>query len=262
MLLLLTFAASLVSAAEIRDVMKSAAIDAALSRPGAGDIAIHERPNFAIVLRRLEGKASPSENRPEADEFLWIRRGRASIMLDGSKHEGAAGDFVHIPRGSRRQIDPGAGRVELVAVRILATGENLPPRAGFLAPRRMTGMLKKADIDATIAKFDANQPLHAAQAYTINYVIYPNRPGPWEAHRGCVDIYFLQQGTAKALLGGEIEGVSEESPGEIRGTGMRGSREHAIGPGDLVVIPRNGAHHMMPSAGVKLAYLLMKVWAE
>jgi hypothetical protein len=76
-----------------------------------------------------------------------------------------------------------------------------------------------------------------------------------------VDIYFLKIGTATAHLGGQIKDAKQESPGEIRGSGVTGERRHEIGPGDIVVIPRDTAHHMDPGAG-KLGYILMKIWVE
>jgi len=256
------WAAAAAGGAEIRDVMKSAAIDAQLAKLGGGEhVAVHEGPGYAILLAVHAGKPGSEEIHAGADEVLWVRRGTARLQLGDARHEIAAGDFIHVPRGTRHRMDPGAGRIELVVARVFPTGENLPARAGFLAPRRMPDVLRKAQIEATFAKFDANQPLHSAANFTMNYVIYQGRSGPWEAHHGCVDVYFLHVGTARALLGGEILGAKQEQPGEIRGTGVTGARTHQIAPGDLVVIPRNGAHHMQP-AGEKLGYLLMKVWVE
>ncbi len=252
--------ASCLSQAEIRDVMKSREIERGLAVSGAGESAIHQRTNFAIFLKRLEGKAEAA-TKAGYDEILWIRKGAARVRLGGRTHNAGAGDFLRVERNADRQVDPGAGRVEFVSVRIFPSGESLPKRSGFLAPRRMPDLLAKKDIDATIAKSESNQPLHSSNAYTINYVIYKSKEGPWESHRGCVDVYFVQHGEAKAQLGGEILGAKEEAPGEIRGSGVRGPLEYGIGPGDLVVIPRNGAHKMIPSTE-KLAYLLLKVWAE
>ena len=42
---------------------------------------------------------------------------------------------------------------------------------------------------------------------------------------------------------------------------MTGGRRYSVGPGDIVVIPRETAHHMEPTSA-KLGYLLLKVWAE
>ena len=252
----LLFSIAIPLAAEIRDVLKSSEIDARFSGPQR-DLTLHERPNFAILLKVLDGKAGPVETRTDGDDILHIRRGSAAITLAGRKHLVAAGDLVHIPRNTGRLIDPGNGRVEYVVVRIFPSGEGLPPRRG----PRMPDVLKKSDIEATFAKFDSNQPIHASANYTLNYVIYTGRSGPYEAHRGCVDIYFMQVGTGTAHLGGEIVNAKEETPGEISGDGVKGSRTYTIGSGDMVVIPRNGVHHMIPSTP-KLGYVLLKVWAD
>ena len=242
---------------EIRDVLRSAEIDAALKRLH-GARAMHEKANFGVWLCAQEGAASAKL--PDADQVFYIRRGSAKLALDSRQHEIAAGDVLNVPRGTSFRIDPGAGRLEYVAVRVFpATGTS--PGFGLLAPRSMGDVVKKAQIDATFAGHDSNQPLHAAPNFTMNYVIYQGHAGPWEAHRGCVDIYFLHSGTATAQLGGEIQNPHEESPGEIRGTGVSGARSYTIGPGDIVVISRNTAHHMTPS-GKRLDYLLLKVWAE
>ena len=252
----LLFAMAGPAAAEVRDVLKSSEIDARLIGLQR-DLTLHERPNFAILLKVHDGKAGPMEADAKSDQILHIRRGKAAIKLAGRTHEVAAGDIVHIPRNTGHQIDPGNGRVAYVVVRIFPSGEGLPPRRG--SP--MSNVLKKTEIDATFARYDSNQPIHASPNYTMNYVIYSGRSGPYEAHRGCVDVYFMQVGTGTAHLGGEIVDAEEETPGEIRGNDVKGSRTYAIGPGDMVVIPRNGVHHMIPSTP-KLGYVLLKVWAE
>ncbi len=246
--------------AELRDVLKSAEIDALLAST-LRDQALLQRPNYAIWLKVQDGRPGPRETHPDADDLLHIRKGQAAITLGGVRHQAGQGDLVHIPRNTPHQIDPGGGRLEYVVVRIFPAGDNLPARQGLLAPRRMPDVLRKSEIDATIEKFESNQPIHSGKAYTLNYVVYSGRPGPWEAHRGCVDIYFIQRGTARAQLGGEITNAREESPGEIRGDGVKGAREYDIGPGDMVHIPRLGTHHMIPKEA-KLGYVLLKIWAE
>lgn len=239
-----------------QEVWKSAEIEQLLEETRQDRILL-ARPAYELRLRVLEGKLSGQE---AADQIIQVRRGRARVKLAGGHYEAGAGDFLHVVRNTAYEIDPGGKRLELVLVRIIASAAELAERAGF-RPRQMPELLKKSEIDATIARHDSNQPLHASKAYTLNYVIYPGKPGPWEAHRGCVDIYFVQQGKARAQLGGRILKAREEQPGEIRGEGVEGAREYEIGPGDLVHIPRNGAHHMIPAGG-KLAYLLLKIWAE
>lgn len=263
-LALVLFAALALRGAEIRDVLKSAEIDAVLGNLTArrSDRAIHERPNYSVWLKVHDGRPGPHETHDDADDVLVIRRGAGRLVLGERTHEIGAGDVVLIPRKTPHQIDPGGGRLDYVVVRISPGSEGDRQRAGIRpATGRLDGVLKKSQIDATLAKFDANQPIHSAPNFTMNYVIYKGRVGPWESHAGCVDIYFIQTGTAVAQIGGDIQNAKEESPGEPRGTGVTGAREHQIGPGDLVVIPRNTAHHMNPATG-KLGYILMKVWVD
>jgi mannose-6-phosphate isomerase-like protein (cupin superfamily) len=252
-------AAVLPAAAQLRDVLKSSDLDAMLGQLKQERLLLKEA-DYEIWLGAQDGGSSTA-GRPGADQIIHLRKGSARVFLADTARQAGPGDLLHVPRGARFRMEPVTDRVEYVAVRILASGKGIAPRAGFLAPRRMPDILRKAEIDRTIDTNDRNQPLHSSNAYTVNYVIYAGRPGPWEAHRGCVDVYFLQRGTAKAQLGGEIVNPHEESPGEIRGDGVAGARQYAIGPGDMVHIPRNGAHHMAPD-GNKLAYLLLKIWSE
>jgi quercetin dioxygenase-like cupin family protein len=272
--------------AEIRDVLKSAEIRdmfAGLVPGKAGPgLLVHSTPAYTIRFDVQAGKPGPHTAHRNADQLLFVRAGTAMILLggelvgarefasgglvgqaikEGRTHDLSAGDVVHLPRNTPHRIDPAGGRLEFVRVLLFPTGDKLPSRQGLLSPRRMSDVLKKSEIDATFAKYSSNQPIHAAPNYTMNYVIYSGRSGPWEAHRGCTDIYFVQTGTAVAQLGGDIANPKEEAPGEIRGTGVSGARRHTIGPGDMVLIPRNTAHHMDPAAG-KLGYLLLKVWVE
>jgi len=173
MILLLSGSALL---AEIRDVAKSAEIDAMLSRltRNRPDQALHEMPNYALWLKVHDGRPGPYENHPDADDILVIRRGTASITMGkpARRHEIASGDVVRIPRNTPHQIDPGSGRLEYVVLRIFPTGEDLPPRAGIRpATGKLEDVLKKSEIDETFAKFTSNQPIHTAKNFTMNYVI-------------------------------------------------------------------------------------------
>ena len=245
---------------EIHDVLKSAEIDAGLAKV-KGSLTVHQRPNFSISLNSHEGGAGALETHDGADEVLFIRRGSGSLLLDDRKLEVVSGDVINIRRKTPHRIDAPSGRIEYIAVRIVPIGASGAASGIRPAPRIMPDLLRASEISETFAKFDSNQPIHAAPNFTMNYVIYNSRVGPWEAHRGCVDIYFMRIGTAVAQLGGQIRDAKEESPGEIRGGGVTGARRREIGPGDIVVIPRDTAHHMDPGAG-KLGYLLMKIWVD
>jgi mannose-6-phosphate isomerase-like protein (cupin superfamily) len=264
LLFFLGLSLSVCPGAEIRDLSKSSEIDALLTR-ASRDEALHERPHYSLWLLVRSGKARPPETHQNTDEILFVRRGSAVISLGSGRLEklqAGAGDVVKIPAGTPHQIDPGGSRFESVAVRIASVSPSVPARTGIRPPEhQMPNLLKKSEIDATFAKFDSNQPIHSAPNFTMNYVIYTGHSGPWEAHAGCVDIYFIKVGAGTAQIGGEIKNAKADIPGEPRGDGVSGARTHPVGPGDVVLIPRDTTHHMEPTAG-KLGYVLIKVWVD
>ena len=240
---------------QIRDVVKSAEIDrmfadTRLSRE------VLVKNNYAVDFRV---GASGRQTSADADEFWFVRSGAADITLDGRKHRVDAGDVVSVPRTAAYRITLAGARFGYVAVRIFPTERRL--RIGIGAapePHPMPDVAAKAQIDATLTTADKNTLLHSAGALLINHVIYKAAPGPHEVHQTCDDLYFVRMGTAHAKIDGTLVNGKEDQPGEIRGTDVRGAREFAIGPGDMVSIPRNTAHFMDPGS-TRLGYLLVKV---
>lgn len=278
--ILLSLVLSSVPAArcEICDALKSSDIDALFSRTNR-QMSVHEMPCCAVWFEVHDGKPGPSEMHG-GDEILFVRRGNATVLLGGELIAGketspgastgsgirsarrqkvGPGDLVNIPRNTPRQIDPGTARVECIAVRIHPSTKDRPARFG--TPRKMGDVVTKSEMDALFAKFDTEQPLHSTPNFRTAFVIR-KIPSAWESHGCCVDIYLpVHTGTARVLLGGEITNPREQAPGEIRGAGITGAHTYDIGPGDMVLVPRNGAHYIDPMNG-KIGYVIVKVRAD
>jgi mannose-6-phosphate isomerase-like protein (cupin superfamily) len=250
---------------QLRDVVKSNEVDKMLAR-AIPSLEVLAKPNIAVVFRVSSGKPGAWEQHSDADEFWFVRHGAAGVSLstgevggaEGQQHyDVAAGDVVNVPRNTAYQIN--STGFEYVAVRVFPAERRLGIGIGAAkTPHPMAAVARKAQIDSTLASADKNVLLHSAGATLINHVVYNGAPGPWEVHQTCDDLYFMRLGTARAQLDGTLINGKDESPGEIRGTGVTGSRSFTIGPGDLVVIPRNTAHFMDPGSN-KLGYLLVKV---
>jgi len=245
---------------QLRDVVKTEEIDKMFAR-ARPSLEVLSKPNLAVAFRVASGSSGAWQTHPGADEFWFVRHGGAGVSLGtaAQHYDVAAGDVVSVPRTTAYQITPGATAFEYVAVSILPAERHLGIGIGAAGtPRPMPPVARKADIDATLASADKNVTLHSAGATLINHVVYPSTPGPWEVHQTCDDLYFMRLGTARAQLDGTLVNAKEDPPGEPRGTGVTGARTFTIGPGDMVWIPRNTAHHMDPSSH-KLGYLLVKV---
>lgn len=87
-------------------------------------------------------------------------------------------------------------------------------------------------------------------------------PGFSESHDEWADIYFVTSGSAAIMTGGEIVDAREDSPGEIRGTSIRGGEVQRISEGDIVHIPAGVPHYVMVGEGEQITYFILKAQAE
>lgn len=255
------------------DVLKSAEVDAMLANT-QHSLSIVAQPNYSVALQVNSGPSGSPKKDPVADEIWSVRRGTAKLLLgdlsqrkraasSDQQYKVGAGDIVNIPRNKAYQIIPGTARFEYVVIRIFPSERHLP-RIGSGSgpePHPMPTVAPKSVIDARFARADKNEILYSAGAVLISYIVAPPswpKPSLPEAHMTCDDFYFIRLGTARIAIGGTIVNPKEQPAGEIHGTSAIGAREYALGPGDLVSIPRHTMHDLAPESA-RFGYLLVKI---
>ncbi|HNP34803.1 MAG TPA: hypothetical protein PKK10_03015 [Woeseiaceae bacterium] len=82
--------------------------------------------------------------------------------------------------------------------------------------------------------------------------------GEVEIHEHFHDIFVAQSGRASVLLGGDVEGQHETSPGEWLGGTMVGSQTYKFEAGDVIWIPAGVPHRMLIPDGGTFIYLAFK----
>ena len=88
-------------------------------------------------------------------------------------------------------------------------------------------------------------------------VIERTSTGDAEVHMEWNDIFVVQHGHAKILVGGQIKGNHETTPGEWRGGEMTGAKEYSLAEGDLLLIPAGLPHKAVVADGA-FTYLAIK----
>lgn len=108
----------------------------------------------------------------------------------------------------------------------------------------------KTDLDDVIksygdAKENQNKDLVAAKGQQMRVAVFydVNRVNDlYEVHDGADDIYYVLEGKATLILGGELVDPNEISPGEWRAKTIKGGNPFEIKKGDLIVVPRGTVH--------------------
>jgi mannose-6-phosphate isomerase-like protein (cupin superfamily) len=89
-----------------------------------------------------------------------------------------------------------------------------------------------------------------------------DRTGQVEVHTRLNDELIAQDGHAKILVGGRVEGNRETAPNEWRGGTIVGGQSFDMSPGDVLWIPAGLPHQVVVSPGASFNYLAVKFEAR
>ena len=82
--------------------------------------------------------------------------------------------------------------------------------------------------------------------------------GKPEWHEKQTDVFYIVDGEATFVTGGELVGSQTISPGQRIGTDIRGGESRHLSQGDVIVIPA-GIPHWFKEVPVSVSYYVLKV---
>jgi mannose-6-phosphate isomerase-like protein (cupin superfamily) len=98
------------------------------------------------------------------------------------------------------------------------------------------------------------------EQYPHHYTMlaYRNRSGVGELHQSFADVFFIVDGHATLVTGGEMVEPKTTGPGEIRGASVKGGSRQTLNAGDVVHIPAGMPHQMILADGETVTYFVVK----
>lgn len=99
------------------------------------------------------------------------------------------------------------------------------------------------------------------EKYPHHYTMlaFRKHSGGGELHQNFADIFFILDGHAAVLTGGQLVDQKTTAPGEIRGKSVEGGTRQELKAGDVVHIPAGTPHQMLLSDGDTVTYFVVKV---
>lgn len=82
--------------------------------------------------------------------------------------------------------------------------------------------------------------------------------GGGELHQHFADIFFILDGHATVLTGGQLVDPKSAAPGETRGKSVEGGTRQELRAGDVVHIPAGMPHQMLLKQGDSVTYFVVK----
>lgn len=109
--------------------------------------------------------------------------------------------------------------------------------------------LKSGSASKTLAEYNGHHTMLA----------YRDKDGQGEVHTQYADVFYIVRGKATLVTDGKLTAGKEESPGELRGSGVEGGKDIALLPGDVVHIPAGTPHQLKLPRGGQLLYFVVKI---
>ena len=99
------------------------------------------------------------------------------------------------------------------------------------------------------------------EKYPHHYTMlaFRSRNGGGELHQNYADLFYILDGHATLMTGGEVVDQKTTAPGEIRGTSVKGGTPQELKAGDVVHIPAGTPHQMLVPDGSTVTYFVVKI---
>ena len=140
----------------------------------------------------------------------------------------------------------------MIAMTTLGSASEQKPADAKPAP--VSTIIKAADLTAAFVK---TKSFLETPEYRIS-TARREGPGDVEIHTVDTDIFYVVEGTANVVLGGEIVEPKTVSNNEIRGTSIRGGETKTLSAGDMIIIPNTVPHWFNEVSKAPFVYLVVK----
>ena len=99
------------------------------------------------------------------------------------------------------------------------------------------------------------------EKYPHHYTMlaFRNRNGGGEVHQNFADLFYILDGHATLITGGEVVDPKTNAPGETLGTAVNNGSRQELKAGDVVHIPAGMPHQMLVAEGDTVTYFVVKV---
>jgi len=99
------------------------------------------------------------------------------------------------------------------------------------------------------------------EKYPHHYTMlaFRNRSGGGEVHQNYADMFYILEGHATLVTGGEVVEPKPTGPGETLGASVKGGSRQELKAGDIVHIPASMPHQMVLGEGEIVTYFVIKV---
>ena len=146
----------------------------------------------------------------------------------------------------------------LVAATASAVAQTAPPVTQFLSDKDIMGLIDKAKADR---KGDAPlvaEPILLLAPYRAQLEYRP-ATSPAAVHEKDAELFVVLQGTGNIVTGGKLVDEKRVNANNLSGPSIADGHSQAVVKGDMLIVPANTPHQVIPTGGAPIVVMTMHV---
>jgi len=157
-------------------------------------------------------------------------------------------------------------RAQVLAFTILASAlasnalaqQAAPPTRTFMSDKEIMALVDKAKADR---KGDAPlvaEPILSLAPYRAQLEYRPGNSPP-AVHEKDAELMVVLQGTGNIVTGGKLVDEKRNNANNLGGTAITGGNSQAVVKGDMIIVPANTPHQVIPTGGAPIVLMTLHV---
>jgi mannose-6-phosphate isomerase-like protein (cupin superfamily) len=145
----------------------------------------------------------------------------------------------------------------LAALAVPAVSRSAEPQM-FMSHKQIMGLIDKAKADR---KGDAPlvaEPILLMAPYRAQLEYRP-RTAPAALHEKDAELFVVLQGTGSIVTGGKLVDEKRVNANNLSGSSITGGNSQSVGVGDMLIVPANTPHQVIPAGGAPIVLMTMHV---
>jgi mannose-6-phosphate isomerase-like protein (cupin superfamily) len=146
----------------------------------------------------------------------------------------------------------------LAAATASAVAQTAPPVTQFLSDKDIMGLIEKAKADR---KGDAplvTEPILLLAPYRAQLEYRPGT-SPAAVHEKDAELFVVLQGTGNIVTGGKLVDEKRVNANNLSGPSIADGHSQAVVKGDMLIVPANTPHQVIPTGGAPIVVMTMHV---
>ncbi len=133
-----------------------------------------------------------------------------------------------------------------------------PPKTVFMSDKDIMGLIDKAKKDRKGDAPMTAEPILLLAPYRAQLEYRPAN-APAALHEKDAELMVVLQGTGNIVTGGKLVGEKRVNSANLSGPSIEGGEPHNVVKGDMILIPANTPHQVIPSGGAPIVLMTMHV---